>query len=100
MSRRRILLIYCLIFLFAAAPLICVMIACGVASAAGSHVDEGGVHPCIIGGVDYGEAVLNLFMCGWLMFLTIPAGFLAMLVFTGIWLFLRRRAKRNPVATL
>jgi len=57
-----------LIALFAFAPIGPVM------------VDEGSVHPCIINGHDYGELLYSLGVLGWLMLVTLPAGFFAFAV--------------------
>jgi len=94
MTKRKIIWIYCFILLYSFGPLLGVFLACGIASATGSRLDESGVHPCIIHGVDYGGALLDLFVCGFFMFLTIPTGLLAMLIFTVVLLIRRHLAKR------
>ena len=68
------------IILFAIAPLLSVLIASAIAEANGCVLHEGGVNPCVIGGVDRGETLLTMFVLGWLMFLTLPAGAVAFLI--------------------
>jgi len=63
-----------LILLVAAAPIISVMISSAIAEAHGCTLNEGGAHPCIISGVDRGEELLTMFVLGWLMLITLPAG--------------------------
>ena len=61
-----------LIVLVALAPIGSV-VACGlIANTYGCKVDEGSVHPCIIGGHDYGELLYSLGVLGWLMLVTLP----------------------------
>ena len=91
MTTRKIIFTYCLIFLYSVAPILCVLISSVVASAAGSRLDEGGSHPTYVLGVDVGGVLYALFVCGWFMLLTVPTGFIAMLIFTIIWVVRRRR---------
>lgn len=97
MTKRNIIWIYSIIILYSLGPLLCVLISCAIASATGSRLDEAGVHPCMIHGVDFGGVLSTLFVSGWFMFLTIPSGFLAILIFTAVLLFRRHRAKRAGV---
>jgi hypothetical protein len=62
------------------------------------QVDEGSVHPCIIGGHDYGELLYDLGVMGWFMLATLPAGVLAF-VFWLIALILHRATWRKRAAT-
>jgi hypothetical protein len=51
------------------------VVACGIiANANGCTVDEGSVHPCIIGGKDYGQLLYTLGVLGWLILVTLPGG--------------------------
>src|SRR6201993_2585595 len=87
-----------LIVLVAFAPVGSV-VACGlIANAHGCRVDEGSVHPCVIGGKDYGQLLYTLGVMGWLMLVTIPAGAGAFALWL-VALFLHRGAwrKRNKV---
>lgn len=69
-----------LIVLFAFAPLISAFSASAIADAHGCALDEGGVHPCLIGGTDYGETLSFMFVLGWFGLITIPLGALAAIV--------------------
>ena len=69
-----------LILLFALAPLISAFSASAIADANGCALDEGGVHPCLIGGTDYGETLSVMFVLGWFGLVTMPLGALAAIV--------------------
>jgi hypothetical protein len=69
-----------LIVLVALAPVGSV-VACGlIANAHGCRVDEGSVHPCIIGGHDYGQLLYTLGVLGWLKLVTLPGGSFAFII--------------------
>ena len=69
-----------LIVLFAAAPIISVVISSWIAQANGCVLNEGGVNPCVINGTDWGETLTTMFVFGWLTFLTAPLGAIALLI--------------------
>ena len=57
------------------------VVVCGwIANAHGCKVDEGSVHPCIIGGHDYGQLLYALGVLGWLMLVTLPGGVFAFII--------------------
>ena len=58
------------------------MIASTIAEAHGCVLNEGGVHPCVVNGQDWGETLLMMAMMGWLMLATLPIGAIA----CAIWL--------------
>src|SRR6476660_6591157 len=62
---------------FAFAPISSVMLCAWIANAHGCKVDEGSVHPCIIGGHDYGELLYHLGGRRRFMLVTLPGGLLA-----------------------
>jgi len=66
--------------LFAFAPIGSVMTCALIANSHGCKVDEGSVHPCMIGGKDYGQLLYTLGVLGWLMLVTIPAGLFAFVI--------------------
>ncbi|HWU63921.1 MAG TPA: hypothetical protein VN112_18030 [Ensifer sp.] len=68
------------IVLFALAPVLSAFLASGIADAHGCALDEGGVHPCIIGGNDYGETLSFMFVLAWFGLITIPLGALGLVV--------------------
>jgi nitrate reductase NapE component len=55
-------------------PVASVYLAYLVADANHCRVDEGSVHPCVINGQDWGEALYTLGVMGWFMLATIPLG--------------------------
>lgn len=94
-------LVLALILLFALAPVISVVIAGGIANAYGCRLDEAGVHPCVIGGTDYGEMLEMMFVLGWLMLMTLPAGAIAFLIWVVVLIthaILRSRSRIVPTA--
>ena len=75
---RTYLAVLAVIGLVALAPLFSVLISSAIANSAGCPLDEGGSHPCTIGGKDWGDALNTMFVLGWFMLLTIPLGVIAM----------------------
>lgn len=87
-----------LIGLVALAPIVSVVACSIIANAAGCHVDEGSIHPCVINGRDYGELLYTMGVMGWFMLITLPVGALAF----GLWLvtlLLHRAAWRRRPAS-
>jgi hypothetical protein len=72
--------ILAVIIVLAIAPVVVAVVSGNIAGAYGCRVDEGSVHPCLIGGTDYGDLFYTLGVSGWLMLATIPLGFLAALI--------------------
>jgi hypothetical protein len=70
---------------FAFAPIGSVLLCSAIANTYGCRVDEGSAHPCIIAGHDYGGLLYSLGVMGWLMLVSLPAGFFA---FVGWLIFL------------
>lgn len=68
------------IALLALAPIISMLIASSIANAHGCAVDEGSVHPCVIGGTDWGETFYTMTVLCWFMFFTLPIGAVAFVV--------------------
>ena len=97
MSRRKTIVIYGLILLYAFAPLLSVLVCGVIASLAGCNVSEAGASPCPILGFDMGGVLVTMLVCGWLIFWTLPSGLLFLVVFTIIVLILRRRPKAKAV---
>jgi hypothetical protein len=71
---------FVLIVLVAGAPLISAFIAGGIANALGCTLNEGGVSPCPFMGTDIGETLVVMFVLGWLAFVTLPFGGMALAV--------------------
>jgi len=85
-----------LIGLVAFAPVASVIACSIIANAAGCHVDEGSVHPCVINGHDYGETLYAMGVMGWFMLLTLPAGALAFVTWLIILLVHRASWRKRP----
>ena len=84
-SRRRFpwpvyLVVLAVIVVLAALPVLSVTLAGVLASANGCRLDEGGAHPCVIAGTDYGDTLYTLGVLGWLMLASLPLGVMALLV--------------------
>jgi hypothetical protein len=73
-------LILAAILLLTALPLISVIVGGSIASAYGCGLDEGNIHPCLVGGQDLGSLLYTLFVLGWLMLVTLPLGGIAVIV--------------------
>ena len=82
------------IAVFSVLPLISGISAAYIAEAHGCRLDEGSVHPCIIGGVDWGEALYTMALLSWLMFFTFPAAFVLFIIWM-IFLAVHRIAWRR-----
>jgi hypothetical protein len=79
------LTIVVLLALFTFGPLLATLGAAAVAEANGCQLDESGVHPCPVGGHDYGEPLATLGMMFWFTIVTVPVGtvlFIACLIVT------------------
>jgi ABC-type Fe3+ transport system permease subunit len=86
-----------LILFFAISPLVSVLIAGEVANLNGCQLDEGSVHACVVNGQDLGETLYTMEVMGWFMFLTVPVGLGAVVVYLIVLVgfTLARRAARN-----
>lgn len=69
-----------LIVVLALLPLLSVMAAYGIAEPNGCRVDEAGVYPCVVLGVDLGGALAVMAVLGWLMLASLPLGGGALIV--------------------
>jgi len=78
-------------------PVLGVLVSSLVASALHCALDEGSVHPCLVGGVDIGPALTFGFVAGWGVLATAPlilGSFVAWLVILVRALLHRARASR------
>lgn len=87
------------ILIFAFWPVATLLSASMIAEAHGCLVDEGSVHPCLIGGVDWGTNLSTLAVLGWLMLATIPLGFGAGIVWLIVLLIHHAAWARQPKPT-
>jgi hypothetical protein len=89
---------FVVIVLFATSPLISASIAGGMANALGCTVNEGGASTCMFMGTDIGQTLAEMFVVGWLAFVTLPLGLAALaiwLVVAGAVVFIRWRRRRR-----
>jgi hypothetical protein len=83
MTRRvKVAACYGVIVLWTFLPMVPVVVASVIASACGCKLDEGRAHTCIVLGKDIGGMLYNMEVMGWFCLLTVPSGFLALIVFT------------------
>lgn len=75
-------MILAVLTIIAFAPLLSVLATYGIAETLGCTVDEGSIHPCLVGGFDIGSTLYTMGVMGWLM---IPAAPLMLIVILG-WL--------------
>lgn len=93
-------LIFLLILIVGASPLIAAFAAGAIADANGCTLHEGFVNPCIINGEDWGETLYTLFVLSWLAIGTLPIAVIAALVYLAVVIIIaiilrvRRRAQR------
>ena len=66
--------IWAVILVLTLLPLASVLTAASIAQANGCALDEGSVHPCMVGGSDWGETLYGMGVMGWLMLVSFPAG--------------------------
>ena len=95
MKKKTLLIGYAIIILWMILPMISVFAAGAVAEASDCALDEGSSHPCIVSGTDIGDTLYTMFVMGWMFFLTVPTGLVALVVFTGIALVKRFRSART-----
>jgi hypothetical protein len=98
MKRRTILIGYAVIVLWMLLPMISVFTASAIAEASGCSLDEGSAHPCMVSGTDIGETLYTMFVLGWLFFLTVPTGLVALVLFTVAVLLAARARRKRAIA--
>ena len=67
-------IIWAVILVFTLLPLASMLVASSIAESHGCALDEGSVHPCMVGGSDWGETLYGMAVAAWFMFFTFPAG--------------------------
>lgn len=77
---RRILVLLVVLTLIAFTPLLSVLATYVIAGTLGCAVDEGSIHPCLIGRLDIGGTLYGMGVMGWLM---IPAAPLMLIAIVG-----------------
>ncbi|MCA2012806.1 hypothetical protein [Pararhodobacter sp. CCB-MM2] len=76
-------------------PVLGVVLSSGIAEVAGCALNEGGVQPCVILGLDWGPVLAFLFVGGWFFFLTAPVALGGMLLGIGLALAALIRRSRD-----
>jgi hypothetical protein len=82
-----------IIVLFAASPLVSLILAILIAAPFGCRLDEGSVYPCVILGVDFGTLLYVMSVSAWFVMFTVPFAGLALIVWLVVLLsvlFVRR----------
>ena len=75
-----LVIILCII-LICTGPMLSTFIAGSIANTAGCQLDEGSVHPCVIGGMDVGEQLYTMGMMFWFAFFSAPVSIALLLVY-------------------
>ncbi len=81
-NRRLIWIAYSAILLFTTAPVMSFSLAYFIAAIFGATLNEGNVHPYLLGGYDLGPLLYSMSVHGWLMLITLPAGIILILALT------------------
>ena len=84
---------YFVVALLAGWPILSVVIAGTIASWNGCTLHEGFANPCVVGGRDIGSTLYAMGVMGWFMLATIPLGLISGLLWTIIWIVVKRRAQ-------
>ncbi len=63
--------------LLSISPILLALLAGTFAQANGCRLDEGSVHPCVVGQRDHGALLYSLGVMGWFALVTLPGGMLA-----------------------
>ncbi len=66
------------------APMLSVIWAALFSGAFGCTVNEGSTHPCVVAGVDYGDALYQSFVTGWLMLIVWPLALIVLVGWIGV----------------
>ena len=89
-SIRGLILGYVVVALFAGWPILSVAIASTIAAWNDCTLHESFTNPCIVGGSDIGGTLYAMGVMGWFMIATLPLGLAAGVLWTVVWLVLRR----------
>ncbi len=83
-KRRIIVIVLTVITIIALLPLFSVLATYAIATTLGCTVDEGSVHPCLLGGIDLGDTLYTMGVMGWLMIPAAPVLLIAVLGWIGL----------------
>lgn len=98
MRVRTLVIGYILIALFSGWPIASVVIAGTIASWNGCTLHEGFPNPCVVNGKDMGDTLYAMGVMGWFMLATIPLGAISFVVWTLVWVFVRKRKEARATA--
>jgi hypothetical protein len=90
LERRLIWIAYSALLLFTIAPILSTFLADLIAAIFGATLNEGSVHPCLVGGYDLAPLLYSMLVYGWLMLLTLPVGIILILALTISFVVARR----------
>jgi hypothetical protein len=82
---------YAIIALVASWPVLSVLAASLIASLNGCTLHEGFANRCVVFGADIGGLLYSMGILGWFMLMTLPMGAISLIVWTVIWLIMRKR---------
>ena len=99
MRLRSLFIGYAVVFLLTGWPILSVIVAGTIASWNGCTLHEGFKNPCMVGGNDIGGTLYAMGVMGWFMIATIPLGAMAGLLWTIVWIVLKRRATNRSTAS-
>ncbi|MCR8557984.1 hypothetical protein KXD93_10040 [Mucilaginibacter sp. BJC16-A38] len=77
---KRIPYYYLAVLIFTVSPIILSTIGSLIGNSLGCNINEAGTDTCVRYGIQLGETLSTLFTCFWLLFFTVPFGFIALLV--------------------
>ena len=87
---------------YAILPILSVLVASALATIGGCDVNEGSAQACMLLGMDIGGLLYTLFVSGWFAFITVPQGFVGLVIGLLGYIIskvaLARRAKGNTPA--
>lgn len=88
MSKRtkRFLVAIAAIIVFAALPILSLVIAAVIAGVLGCDLDEGSIHACLVLGLDLGGLLYFMGVAGWMAMFTVPIAALALAILALIWI--------------
>jgi hypothetical protein len=91
----RYVLLFILIALFAIHPVLVSILAGFIARGAGCPLDEGGPHPCVISGHDYGSVLYDMGVYVWAIIFSVFAAQVAVGLMLAIYLTRKLLRKRG-----
>ncbi|MBA8877190.1 hypothetical protein [Phyllobacterium myrsinacearum] len=83
-KRRIVVIVLTIVTIIALLPLFSVLATYAIATPLGCAVDEGSVHPCLVGGIDIGDMLYTMGVLGWLMIPAAPVLLIAVLGWVGL----------------